>query len=102
MKSIEYTDFDGKRKKTWQPRIDNALPIINERIAHAMPIETVSADRIKALIDSIEIDCQRDITKDEAYTMLKTIKGFLIQEIDKAEKFYVKRGDKHYETGKRT
>ena len=99
MKAIEHYDLKGNKIKTWQPRIDNALPIIEKRMQHAMPVETVDADKIRDLVSSIDIDVQRDISRAEAYQMLKMIKDFILQEIDKADKYYVKRGGGKNETG---
>ena len=59
-----------------------------------MPKETVDADKLKKLIDGIAIDVQRNITPDEANTMVETIKTYIIQEIDRAEKYYLGKGDK--------
>lgn len=59
-----------------------------------MPKETIDADKFKQMIASIDIDCQRNITPDEANTMVEAIKNYLIQEIDRAEKYYLGKGDK--------
>ena len=96
MRTFKYIDFaTGKEKILKQLGEDSALPYITRRIEYFMPRETIEADKIKATIASIAIDCQRDITPEEANKMVETIKEYLIQEIDGAEKFYVSKERKN-------
>lgn len=91
MKKFRYRDFQGNLWEQKDLKIDSALPYIGKRINNCAPKETVDADRLKKIIASIAVDCQRSITPDEANTMVESIKNFIIGEIDKAEKFYVNK-----------
>ena len=94
MRTFRYTDFEGNKKVQKQLGEDSALPYITRRIEYFMPKETVEADKLKAMVASIEIDCQRDITPEEANGLVKTIKDYIIDEIDRLDKYYVSRTDK--------
>ena len=103
MKIVEFYDFQGHKWAISQPRIDNAMPLIQKRIKKTMPVETVDAEKMKSMVASIEIDCQRDITPAEANQMVNTIKEYIIHEIDVADKFYLSKGEEHGQsnTGKK-
>lgn len=94
MRSFEYTDFEGNKKIQKQLGENSALPYITRRIEYFMPKETVEADKLKAMVASIEIDCKRDITPEEANKLVTTIKDYIIDEIDRLDKYYVSRTDK--------
>ena len=94
MKAFRYIDHDGEEYEVGALREDSALPYIQKRLGEVVPKETVDAEKLKRLVAGIEIDVQRNITPDEANTMVNTIKTYIIQEIDKAEKYYLGKGAK--------
>lgn len=101
MKTFRYKDFrDGEWYEARVNGIDSALHAINEKIARNMPVETVETDALKKRISSMNLTFQRDITKEEAATLVKTLKAYFLQEIDKAEKYYVDRSSKIKGKGK--
>ena len=92
MKKFRYTDFDGKTYERVIKCEFSALPYIQKRIEHSMPVETINSDKLRATVNSIAVDVQRNLTPAEVQQMLDAIKQFLLQEIDDAEKYYVNRG----------
>lgn len=94
MKRIVYKDRDGDWYEAVANGIDNLLPLINEKIERNMPVETVDADKLKANIASININCSRGLTAKEANTLVFSMKQLVIQEINKAEKYYVSQKQK--------
>lgn len=95
MKVFRYKDFrDGDWYEARVNGIDSALHAINEKIARNMPLETVDADKLKANIASININCSRGLTAKEANTLVFSMKQLVIQEINKADKYYVDRSQK--------
>ena len=100
MKTIIFKDFDGHEWSVSQPRIDSAFPEIMKRLKEVVPVETVDAEKIKNMVASIEIDCQRDITPAEANKLVSTIKQYIIQEIDVAEKYYIGKKQRQETRGK--
>lgn len=95
MKTFRYKDFrDGEWYEAKVSGINNALPIIQEKIERNMPVETVDADKLKKLVASLNITCHKDLTKEEANKLVTTILGYIIGQIDKAEKYYVDRSQK--------
>ena len=100
MKRFVYKDRDGDWYEAVANGIDNLLPLINKKIERNMPVETVETDALKKRISSMNITFQCDITKEEAATLVKTLKAYFLQEIDKAEKYYVDRSSKIKGKGK--
>ena len=95
MRTFKYVDLDGEEKEHRQLGENSALSFIEKRIEYWMPKETIEADKLKATVASIDVDVQRNITPEEANQMVKTIKDFIISEIDGAEKFYVSKERKN-------
>ena len=91
METIRYTDLDGK---TYEQKIageKSALPYIQKRFERLIPVETISTDDLRATIQSIAVDVQRNLTPAEVQQAVDAIKNFMLQEIDNAEKYYVDR-----------
>lgn len=93
MSKFRYIDRDGKEYEVGQRRIESGFPYIEKRIKYCMPKETVEVEKLKALVESIAVDVQRNITPDEANTMVSTIKNYILQELENAEKFYIDGGN---------
>lgn len=91
MKKFRYLDRDGKTYEVGIKGIDSALPFIQKRFERWMPVETVETEKLKKTVEGIAVDIQRPLQPAEAYKMVETIKGFILQEIDNAEKFYISR-----------
>lgn len=92
MKTFKYKDFrDGEWYEAKVSGINNALPLIQEKIERNMPVETIDADKLKKLIASMNVTCHKDLTKEEANKLVTTILGYIIGQIDKADKYYVDR-----------
>ena len=93
MKKLIFKDLDGDLCEADVNGIDTALPFIQKRIERNMPVETVDSEKLKKHIESMNINCTRALSAKEANVLVATIKRYVINEINKAEKFYVKRGN---------
>lgn len=94
MKRFIYKDHQGDWCEARVNKIDNAMPYIERLIERNMPVETVDADKLKKLIASLNVTCHKDLTKEEANKLVTTILGYIIGQIDKADKYYVDRSQK--------
>ena len=93
MKRVVFKDFDGDLCEALVNRNDSALPIIQEKIERNMPVETVDVENVKKAVLSFNVNFQRSLTPDEAKTLVETLKGFILKEIDKADKYYVSKSE---------
>ena len=91
MNKMIFKDFNGDLYETGNLGERSALPHIDKRFEHLLPVETISTDRMRGIVAGLNIKCTRALTVDEANTLVLTIKKFIISEINKSEKFYVDR-----------
>ena len=91
MKKFIFKDRDGDWCEAKINGINNAMPYIERRIERSMPVETIEVSKIKELVSSMNVTCHRDLTKEEANKLVTTILGYIIGQIDKADKYYVDR-----------
>ena len=94
MKIFRYKDHQGDWCEARVNKIDNAMPYIERRIERNMPVETVDAQKLKANIASLNINCSRALSAKEANLLVLSIKQLVLQEIDKAERYYVSPSQK--------
>lgn len=94
MKKFIYKDHQGDWCEAKINGINNAMPYIERRIERSMPVETIEVAKIRELVSSMKVTCHRDLTKEEANKLVTTILGYIIGQIDKADKYYVDRSAK--------
>lgn len=64
----------------------SALPYIQNRIKHKMPIETVDVEDVKKAISGFNIRIEQSLTVDEVNALVLEIKRFLFGQIEKMSK----------------
>lgn len=94
MTKYQFKGIDGDWYEAVVNKEDSALEHIQKRIENFMPIEAIDAEKFKEKISTLNIVCQRDLTAKEANALVSVIKKYVLQEIDKADKYYVSKSSK--------